>query len=70
MARRAAKARKRSPRFKGLKPATFRFEAGQLEALRAEALRRAVARGSGKPDASELVRDAVDAWLAKARLKP
>ncbi len=66
MAKRAARV---NPRKKGLKSATFRFKPAQLQALRAEALRRAVGRSSGKPDASEIVRDAVDAWLSKARLK-
>lgn len=38
----------------------------QVAALRAEAFRRAAAIGSGRPDASELVREAVDAWLARS----
>jgi hypothetical protein len=54
-----------NPRAKGLVPATFRFEPEQLDALRREALRRAGERGSGKPDASELVREAVEAWLRR-----
>ncbi len=43
----------------------FRLEGEQLEALRREALRRAGERGSMKPDASELVREAVAEWLRR-----
>ncbi len=50
---------------KGLKPALYRLRPDQIEALRREALRRALAGKAGKPDASELVREALDAWLAK-----
>jgi hypothetical protein len=50
-------------RAKGFEKAMFRLEPGQLQALRREALRRAGERGSMKPDASELVREAVEAWL-------
>jgi len=50
---------------KGLKLAAYRMRPDQIAALRREALKRAVARESGKPDASELVREAVDLWLAK-----
>jgi hypothetical protein len=45
----------------------FRLEPEQLEALRREALRRAAERGSMKPDASEVVREAVAAWLRRSR---
>ncbi len=56
---------------KGLKLAAFRMKPEQLAALRKEARRRAEERDSNKPDASELVREAVDLWLAKhARQKP
>ncbi len=53
------------PPKKGLKLAGFRLRPDQLAALRKEALRRAGERDSKQPDASELVREAVDAWLAK-----
>lgn len=52
---------------KGLRPALYRLRPDQIEALRREALKRAAERGSGKPDASELVRAALDAWLPKKR---
>lgn len=58
------------PPKKGLKLAGFRLRPDQLAALRREAQKRAEARESGKPDASELVREAVDAWLAKQARKP
>lgn len=48
----------------------YRLRPDQIEALRREALRRAGARGSGKPDASELVRDAVDRWLEALPKRP
>lgn len=54
---------------KGLKLASYRLRPEQIEALRKEALRRAMAGKPGKPDASELVREAVDAWLVKHRPK-
>lgn len=48
---------------RGHKLAAYRMRLDQIEALRTEALKRAADRKSGKPDASEIVRDAVDAWL-------
>ncbi len=50
---------------KGLKTAAYRLRPDQIEALRREALRRALSGKPGKPDASELVREALDAWLSK-----
>jgi hypothetical protein len=50
---------------KGLEKAMFRLEPQQLSALRREALRRATERASMKPDASEIVREAVAEWLRK-----
>ncbi len=50
---------------KGLKLASYRMRPDQIEALRKEALRRALAGRPGKADASELVREAVDLWFAK-----
>ena len=43
----------------------FRLEPEQLQALRREALRRAAGRASTKPEASELMREALQIWLAK-----
>jgi hypothetical protein len=37
----------------------------QLAALQAEATRRMRARGSLKPDAGEVVREAIDAWRGR-----
>ncbi len=51
---------------KGLRPALYRLRPDQIAALRREALRRAVERDSGKPDASEVLRELLDAWLAKS----
>lgn len=51
---------------KNLKLAGFRLRPDQIAALRKEALRRAGERESRQPDASELVREALDAWLAAA----
>ena len=66
---------KRGPRSKGLVKAMFSLEPRQLEALRREATRRAerdpdvkAGRRSFRAavDAGALVREAVDAWLAKS----
>jgi hypothetical protein len=38
-----------------------------VKALRAEAMRRAMAKGSGKPDASEVLREVLDAWLKRRK---
>jgi hypothetical protein len=62
-----ATTKKKPSRAKGLEKAMFRLEPGQLQALRREALRRAGERGSMKPDASELVREAVEAWLPRRK---
>ncbi len=62
--------RKRSPLHKGYIKTIFSMGAGQLEGLRREATRRAArdpdvqaGRKSLRPDASALVREAVDQWL-------
>lgn len=55
----------KNPRAKGLQPVGVRLEPAQIEALQAEALRRAKERGSMKPDASEIVREALAAWFKK-----
>lgn len=62
----ATPARKVGPR-SGLTRATFSIELEQLAALQAEAMKRAQDRGSLKPDASEVVREALAAWLGKRR---
>lgn len=56
-----------NPRAKGLKPVVVRLEPAQIAALKVEALRRAQKAGSVRPDVSELVRAAIDGWLAKKR---
>lgn len=51
---------------------TFRIRRDQWDALRLAAMNRAMGKTGGRdaprrPDASEIVRDAVDEWLAKHR---
>jgi hypothetical protein len=43
----------------------FKIAPDQLEALRAEAMRRAKERQRGRIDASEVLREAVDAWMKR-----
>ncbi len=50
----------------GLVQVTVSLDPRHLAALRAEALRRAAAAGSGRLDASAVLRELLDAWLAKA----
>ena len=38
-----------------------------VEALRAEAMKRAAASGAGRLDASEVLREVLDAWLKRRR---
>jgi hypothetical protein len=54
-----------NPRRKGLEKVMYRLDPKQIQALRAEAFRRALERGSGKPDASEVLREIIDVWVAK-----
>jgi hypothetical protein len=54
----------RSPLFKGHKKVVIYFEAPKLASLVTEARRRADAKGAVRADVSEVVRDAVVAWLA------
>lgn len=56
----------RNPRAKGLKPVVVRLDPAQIVELKREAMRRALERGSLKPDQSEIVREAVSAWLKKS----
>lgn len=52
---------------KGLTKATFSLEPAQLEVLRAEATRRMQERKAGRIDASEVVREAIEAWAKRRR---
>lgn len=52
-------------RKKGLEKVLVRLEPRQAQALRAEAFRRAQERGKGQPDASEVLREALDEWLRR-----
>ncbi len=58
-------ARKVGPR-SGFVKATFSLEPEQLAGVVAEANRRAVERGAMRSDASEVVREALVAWLGPA----
>jgi hypothetical protein len=60
----ATPARKVGPR-SGLVRVMFSIDPEQLEALQAEALRRAKERGSFKPDASEIAREALERWMRR-----
>jgi len=51
----------------GLVQVTLTLDPAHLETLRAEALRRARARKSARSDVSELVREAIAAWLKSAK---
>jgi hypothetical protein len=42
-------------------------EPAQLTALRREAFARATAEDRGRPDVSALIRDAIDAWIARRK---
>jgi hypothetical protein len=76
MARKAeaamAKAMKANPKSKigprsGFIKATFSLEPEQLAAVVGEAQRRAGAAGRIRADASEVVREALDAWIGKRK---
>jgi hypothetical protein len=43
------------------------LEPEQLAGLRKEAFRRAAGEERGRPDVSALIREAVEAWLAKQK---
>ena len=45
--------------------AQYTLEERQVTALRSESLRRAAERPRGRPDASEVLREIIDAWIAK-----
>jgi hypothetical protein len=52
-------------RRRGHVKALVRLRPDQLKELRAEALKRAVASGAVRVDVSEVLREAVDAWLTR-----
>lgn len=43
----------------------FSIDPEQLDALRAEATRRMVERKTGRPDASEVLREALASWMKR-----
>jgi hypothetical protein len=63
----SAPERKRRSDFKGLRPVLFRLEERQDKALTSEALRRAASIGTARPDKSAVLREIIDAWLARKR---
>ena len=52
-------------RKKGLEKVMYRLEPQQAQALRAEAFKRAQERGRGMPDASEVLRELIEAWMGR-----
>lgn len=60
----ATKSRTPPPEGK-LEKATFSLSPRHLQALRAEAIKRMQERGAGRLDASEVLREVLDAWMAK-----
>lgn len=50
---------------KGLVKAQFSIAPEHEKALRNEAFRRAQQRGSGRPDASEVLREVLDGWIER-----
>jgi hypothetical protein len=50
-------------RRKGLVKVMYRMHPRHVAALRTEAFRRAERRAMGRPDASEVLREIVEAWL-------
>jgi len=55
----------RSAAFKGYQKVTVSFTPEQAAALKHEALHRALDAGATRPDAGQIVREALDAWLTK-----
>lgn len=53
----------------GLMHLTVVLDPKHVAALRSEAFRRAAETESRKPDASEVLREILDAWIAKGRAK-
>jgi hypothetical protein len=47
------------------KKAQYTLDERHIQALRAEAFKRAQAQPDGYPDASEVLREILDGWLAK-----
>jgi cob(I)alamin adenosyltransferase len=52
---------------KGLVKVMFKMESSQLEVLRSEATRRMAERKAGRIDTSEVVREAVAAWINRRK---
>jgi len=48
-------------------PAQFRLEHRHIAALREAALKRAGERGAGRLDASEVLREVLDDWMARRK---
>lgn len=70
MAKRQAELVRKGPRVSprsGFVKVLVSIEPDQHEALKAEARRRSEARGTLRPDASELVREALGAWLKRRK---
>jgi len=64
----APKARKQRSDVKPeLKSVMFRITKDQDQTLRAEAFKRAADRDQGQPDKSEVLRELLDAWIARRR---
>ncbi|WP_243338577.1 hypothetical protein [Anaeromyxobacter soli] len=68
----AEEVRPRSPLYRGFVKTMFSLEPSQLESLRVEAKKIAdedpdviAGRKTARPDASALVREAIDEWLEK-----
>jgi hypothetical protein len=51
---------------KGTKKVQFVLRLEHIEALRRESLRRALDRSEGAADQSEVLREILDAWIAKS----
>lgn len=52
---------------KGLIKGAWSLAPAHVEALRAEAMKRAAASGAGRLDASEVLREVLDAWLKRRK---
>ncbi len=55
------------PAASGMVKAQYVLERRHVQALRAEAFRRAEERGEGKPDASEVLRQVLNDWMKGRR---
>jgi hypothetical protein len=69
MAQRKAQAgggAERAPQYRGHRKVVVSLKDSQAVALVAEARRRADERGAIRADVSEIIRELVDAWIAKS----